>query len=111
VTTDSHVTYLDIVRGTGETPQTGQTVVIHYTAWLSNGTKIDSSRDRGTPKEFVLGAGQEIAGLEEGVATMRVGGRRFLTIPPELAWGEQGYPPTIPPNATLIFDVELLEVR
>lgn len=111
VTTDSHVTIVNIVKGTGETPQTGQTLVIHYTAWLTNGTKIDSSRDRGTPFEFVLGDGQVIAGLEEGLATMQVGGRRFLTIPPELAWGEQGSPPTIPPNATLIFDVELLEIR
>jgi peptidylprolyl isomerase len=111
VTTDSGLQYIDIEEGTGDTPQGGQTVVAHYTGWLEDGTKFDSSVDRGTPLTFTLGVGQVIAGWDEGLATMKVGGQRRLIIPPDLGYGETGAGATIPPNATLIFDVELLEIR
>ena len=102
---------IDTVEGTGETPETGKLVVVHYTGWLSeDGSKFDSSVDRGTPFEFVLGAGQVIAGWDEGLATMKIGGKRRLIIPAELAYGEAGRP-SIPPNSELPFDVELLEIK
>ncbi|MCX7938187.1 MAG: FKBP-type peptidyl-prolyl cis-trans isomerase, partial [Thermoflexales bacterium] len=102
---------LDEVEGTGPTPQPGQTVIVHYRGWLDNGTEFDSSYSRGQPFEFVLGAGQVIRGWEEGIATMRVGGKRRLIIPPELAYGASGAGGVIPPNARLTFEVELLGVR
>ncbi len=102
---------IDIEAGSGETPEMGKLVVVHYTGWLSeDGTKFDSSLDRGPPFEFALGAGQVIAGWDEGVATMKVGGTRRLIIPSELAYGEEGRP-GIPPNAELTFDIELLEIK
>ncbi|KKK81854.1 hypothetical protein LCGC14_2809220, partial [marine sediment metagenome] len=95
----------------GEAPKAEQTVVVHYTGWLeSDGTKFDSSVDRGTPFSFTIGEGRVIGGWDEGLATMQVGGKRRLIIPPDLAYGESGQGP-IPANATLIFDVELLETR
>ncbi len=108
---DSGLGIIDIEAGSGETPETGKLVVVHYTGWLSDGTKFDSSLDRGTPFEFVLDLGQVIDGWDEGLATMKVGGKRRLIIPPELAYGEGGSPPTIPPNAELTFDIELLEIK
>lgn len=107
VTTPSGLQYNDITVGKGATPQAGQTVTVHYTGTLENGQKFDSSRDRGQPFSFVLGRGQVIKGWDEGLSTMRVGGRRWLRIPGSLAYGADGMGP-IPPNATLIFDVELL---
>jgi FKBP-type peptidyl-prolyl cis-trans isomerase FkpA len=99
-----------ITSGNGASPKAGDTVTVHYTGWLTDGTKFDSSVDREEPFAFVLGTGQVIQGWDNGVATMRVGDKARLTIPPELAYGEQGYPGAIPPNATLIFEVELLSI-
>jgi len=96
--------------GSGESAKKGNTVTVHYTGWLEDGTKFDSSVDRDDPFAFVLGAGQVIQGWDQGVATMRIGDKVKLTIPPQLAYGAEGYPGAIPPNATLIFEVELLEV-
>ena len=110
ITTPSGLQYQDQVVGKGPSPQTGQTVVVHYTGWLTNGRKFDSSRDRGQPFSFSIGKGEVIQGWDEGVATMKVGGRRKLTIPPALGYGREGNP-VIPGNATLVFDVELLEAR
>lgn len=110
-TTASGLKYYDIVEGDGETPQAGQTVVVDYTGWLQDGTKFDSSVDRGQPFSFVLGTGNVIPGWDEGVASMKVGGKRQLVIPPDLAYGEAGSGGVIPPNATLIFDVELLSIQ
>lgn len=108
-TTESGLQYTDIVEGTGASPQTGQTVTVHYTGTLQDGTKFDSSRDRGQPFKFKIGVGQVIKGWDEGVSTMKVGGRRQLVVPPQLGYGSRGIGP-IPPNSTLIFDVELLKV-
>ncbi|MDB6017624.1 MAG: peptidylprolyl isomerase [Pedosphaera sp.] len=99
-----------ITTGTGASPKAGDTVTVHYTGWLMDGTKFDSSVDRDDPFAFVLGAGQVIQGWDEGVATMKIGDKARLTIPPEKAYGRQGYPGAIPPNATLIFEVELLSI-
>ncbi len=110
VTTPSGLKYIDLQEGTGATPKSGQTVVVHYTGTLENGTKFDSSRDRGQPFSFKLGVGQVIKGWDEGLSTMKVGGRRQLIIPPELGYGSRGAGAAIPPNSTLIFDVELLRI-
>lgn len=99
-----------MISGTGAAPKRGDSVIVHYTGWLTDGAKFDSSVDRNEPFSFVLGTGQVIQGWDEGVAGMRVGDKVRLTIPPELAYGEQGYPGAIPPNATLIFEVELLSI-
>lgn len=99
-----------IVAGGGPVPKSGDTVNVHYTGWLTDGTKFDSSVDRNEPFAFVLGAGQVIQGWDQGVASMKVGDKARLTIPPELAYGEAGYPGAIPPRATLIFEVELLSI-
>ena len=111
VTTDSGLKYYDFEAGSGPTLKTGQQALVHYTGWLEDGTKFDSSLDRGQPIVVSFGAGQVIPGWEEGLAGMKVGGRRQLVIPPELAYGEAGAGGVIPPNATLIFEVELVETR
>ena len=111
VTTESGLKYNDFVVGEGPSPETGQTVTVHYTGWLEDGTKFDSSLDRGQPFTFTIGMRQVIAGWDEGVATMKVGGKRQLVIPSDLGYGEQGAGAVIPPNATLIFEVELLDVQ
>jgi FKBP-type peptidyl-prolyl cis-trans isomerase len=110
VTTPSGLKYVDLEEGTGATPQTGQKVTVHYTGTLEDGTKFDSSRDRKQPFDFKIGVGQVIKGWDEGVGTMKVGGRRQLIIPPELGYGIRGAGDVIPPNAVLLFDVELLKV-
>lgn len=109
--TDSGLEYEDLVVGTGASPQRGQVTVVHYTGWLTDGKKFDSSRDRNKPFEFPLGQGRVIKGWDEGVATMKVGGKRKLWIPPELAYGARGFGNLIPPNSQLIFEVELLEIK
>jgi peptidylprolyl isomerase len=109
--TESGLKYYDLVEGDGATPEAGQTVEVHYTGWLTDGVKFDSSVDRGQTFTFVLGTGSVIPGWDEGVSTMQVGTTRQLVIPPDLAYGAAGSPGAIPPNATLIFEVELISVR
>jgi peptidylprolyl isomerase len=109
ITTPSGLQYTDLVEGTGASPTKGQTVSVHYTGTLQDGKKFDSSVDRGQPFQFKIGVGQVIKGWDEGVASMKVGGKRQLVIPPDLGYGARGIGP-IPPNATLLFDVELLGV-
>jgi peptidylprolyl isomerase len=110
-TTVSGLKYRDMVVGNGSSPASGQTVTVDYTGTLTDGKKFDSSRDRGQPFEFRIGVGQVIKGWDEGVGTMKVGGRRELVIPPELAYGSRAVGGVIPANATLMFDVELLSVK
>ena len=109
--TDSGLKYDDTVIGQGAVASAGQTVSVHYTGWLTDGKKFDSSKDRSEPFEFKLGAGQVIRGWDEGVQGMRIGGTRKLTIPAQLGYGARGAGGAIPPNATLVFEVELLGVR
>jgi FKBP-type peptidyl-prolyl cis-trans isomerase len=111
VKTPSGLEYWDIKAGTGAEAKSSQHVKVHYTGWLTNGKKFDSSVGTGKPFEFMLGAGQVIKGWDEGVVGMKVGGKRQLRIPPQLAYGAAGYPGAIPPNATLIFDVQLVDVK
>jgi peptidylprolyl isomerase len=114
-TAPSGLQYADTVPGTGRSPRRGQTAVVHYTGWLytdgNKGKKFDSSVDKGKPFEFKVGQGQVIKGWDEGVLTMKTGGKRTLIIPPELGYGAQGAGADIPPNATLIFEVELIAVK
>ena len=110
VTLPDGLKYIDIVVGTGLQPKKGDSITVHYTGWLSNGTKFDSSRDRGSPATFTIGTGAVIPGWDEGVITMKVGGKRKLILPPALGYGAAGQPPTIPANSTLIFVVEILGV-
>jgi FKBP-type peptidyl-prolyl cis-trans isomerase len=109
--TASGLEYWDIKVGTGAVAQSGQHVKVDYTGWLTNGKKFDSSVGTGHPFDFMLGAGQVIKGWDEGVAGMKVGGKRQLRIPPDLAYGAGGYSTVIPPNSTLIFDVQLVDVK
>ena len=109
--TASGMSIQDLVVGTGAVAEPGKSVSVHYTGWLMDGTKFDSSVDRGYPFEFTLGTGRVIKGWDEGVAGMKVGGKRILIIPPELGYGERGAGNVIPPDATLKFEVELLNVK
>ena len=111
ITTSSGLQYIDQIVGTGDTATAGQTVSVHYTGWLTNGKKFDSSVDRGQPFSFRLGVGQVIKGWDEGVQGMKIGGKRKLTIPSNLGYGARGAGGLIPPHATLVFDVELLGVQ
>lgn len=110
-TTESGLQYKDLIVGEGEAARAGMTAIVHYTGWLLDGTKFDSSVDRGTPFEFVIGRGQVIKGWDEGVGSMNVGGKRELIIPADLGYGDRGAGNAIPPGATLKFEVELLGLR
>lgn len=110
VRTASGLRYTDIVEGTGPTPQRGQILSVHYTGMLENGTKFDSSYDKRQPMNFRFGDPPMIKGWDEGVSTMKVGGKRRLVVPPSLGYGAPGRPPEIPPNAVLIFEIELLSI-
>lgn len=109
--TPSGLQYLDLVKGSGREAHVGETASVHYTGWLKDGTKFDSSVDRGQPFQFRLGAGRVIKGWDEGVVGMNIGSKRKLIIPPNLGYGARGAGRIIPPNATLIFEVELLDLR
>lgn len=109
ITTESGLIYEDLTLGSGDEAKAGQKVSVHYTGWLTDGTKFDSSKDRNDPFAFPLGAGHVIKGWDEGVQGMKVGGVRKLTIPPHLGYGARGAGGVIPPNATLVFEVELLQ--
>jgi peptidylprolyl isomerase len=111
VITGSGLKYEDEITGEGISPEPGQTVTVHYTGLLTSGKKFDSSKDRNRPFSFKIGVGEVIKGWDEGVMTMKVGGKRKLTIPPELGYGSRGAGGVIPPNATLIFDVELIDIK
>ena len=111
VETDSGLEYEELDCGDGEEVERGDTVSVHYVGTLEDGTKFDSSRDRGEPFTFSVGAGQVIQGWDEGIPGIKVGGTRKLTIPPDLGYGEAGAPPAIPPNSTLIFEVEVLDIQ
>jgi FKBP-type peptidyl-prolyl cis-trans isomerase len=111
VKTPSGLQYIDLLEGTGRQAELGDTATVHYTGWLADGTKFDSSVDRKEPFSFRVGAGQVIKGWDEGVSSMKIGGKRKLIIPPELGYGARGAGGVIPPNATLTFDVELLGLR
>jgi FKBP-type peptidyl-prolyl cis-trans isomerase len=111
VKTDSGLQYWDIKVGIGTEAKAGSHVTVHYTGWLTSGKKFDSSVDAGQPYDFTIGKGDVIKGWEEGVTGMKVGGKRQLRIPPDLAYGKQGYPGAVPANATLIFDIRLLAVK
>jgi FKBP-type peptidyl-prolyl cis-trans isomerase len=110
-TTPSGLRYQDVTEGDGAEARAGDTVSVHYTGWLTDGSQFDGSRGRGAPLTFQLGAGRVIAGWEEGVAGMKVGGSRKLVVPAQLGYGARGFPPVIPPNATLVFDIELLGIK
>ena len=111
ITTPSGLVYEDTTTGSGATAAAGQQVSVHYTGWLTSGVKFDSSKDRNEPFDFRLGGGNVIKGWDEGVQGMQIGGVRKLTIPPQLGYGERGAGGVIPPNATLVFEVELLKIR
>jgi len=111
VTTRSGLQYIDLVVGSGRKAELGDTATVHYTGWLENGTKFDSSRDRNEPFPFRVGSGMVIKGWDEGIGSMKKGGKRKLIIPPHLGYGPRGAGNIIPPNATLTFEVELLDLR
>jgi peptidylprolyl isomerase len=111
VITDSGLKYIDMVLGDGDVPKVGQRVTVHYTGWLEDGKKFDSSYNRNTPLEFSVGVGEMIRGFDEGILSMKKGGKRKLFIPSNLAYGSNGIPGVIPPDATIIFEVELIDIN